>query len=158
MDDLQRLLAIEDVRQLKARYFRAIDTHDWDLLVTVFAEDAVFDFTQANFDPNFPDPDRVVTPPVHGRAAIVDAVRTALSEAASAHHGHLSEVEITSETTAKAIVPMEDNVRNVSGAVDFQLRGYGYYEETYEKVDGAWQIKSSFIRRLWVDLDGRTKV
>ncbi|MFN3232737.1 MAG: nuclear transport factor 2 family protein [Alphaproteobacteria bacterium] len=158
MEDVTRLLAIEDIKQLKSRYFRAIDTHDWELLATVFAEDAVFDFTEANFDPNFPDPDRTVTPPVHGRDAIVDAVRTALNEAASAHHGHLPEIEVTSETTAKGIIPMEDNVRNVSGAVDFQLKGYGYYEETYEKIDGRWQIKTSFIRRLWVDLSGQTKV
>ena len=158
MDDLTRLVAIEDIRQLKTRYFRAIDTHDWDLLATIFANDAVFDFTEANYDPNFPDPDRVVTPPVEGGPAIVEAIKGALTGANSAHHGHVSEITVTSETTASGIVPMEDNVRNVSGEVNFALKGYGYYEETYEKRDGAWRIKTSYIRRLRTDLSGTAPV
>ncbi len=29
MNDVERLLAIEDIRQLKARYYRCMDTKDW---------------------------------------------------------------------------------------------------------------------------------
>lgn len=43
MSDLERLVAIEEIKNLKARYFRAMDTGDWDVLQTVFATDAVFD-------------------------------------------------------------------------------------------------------------------
>ena len=155
MDDLTRLIAIEDIKQLKARYFRAIDTHDWDLLATIFADDAVFDFTEANYDPNFPDPDRNVTPPVEGGPQIVEAIKSALTNANSAHHGHIPEITVTSETTASGIIPMEDNVRSIGGDVDFTLKGYGYYEETYEKIDGAWKIKTSYIRRLRTELGGQ---
>lgn len=152
MDDLTRLVAIEDIKQLKARYFRAIDTHDWELLATIFADDAVFDFTEANYDPNFPDPGRAVTPPVHGGAQIVEAIRNALINANSAHHGHVPEIEILTDTTARGIWPMEDTVRNISGENDFTLNGYGYYQETYEKIDGSWRIKTSYIKRLRTDM------
>ena len=38
MDDIARLLAMEDIRQLKARYYRCMDTKDWEGLSKVFAQ------------------------------------------------------------------------------------------------------------------------
>jgi hypothetical protein len=32
------------------------------------------------------------------------------------------------------------------------LRGYGHYHETYEKIDGQWRIKSSKLTRLREDI------
>ena len=32
------------------------------------------------------------------------------------------------------------------------LRGYGHYRETYEKVDGQWRITSSKLTRLREDV------
>ena len=32
-----------------------------------------------------------------------------------------------------------------------EFQAYGHYHETYEKVDGAWKIKSSRLTRLRVD-------
>jgi hypothetical protein len=40
MDALARLVEIEAIKQLKARYQRAVDTKDWALMGTVLAEDA----------------------------------------------------------------------------------------------------------------------
>ena len=37
MDPLQRLLDIEDIRGLKARYFRCMDTKDWEGLAKAVA-------------------------------------------------------------------------------------------------------------------------
>ncbi|MFL6084784.1 MAG: nuclear transport factor 2 family protein, partial [Mycobacterium sp.] len=32
------------------------------------------------------------------------------------------------------------------------LRGYGHYHETYEKIDGQWRITSSKLTRLREDI------
>jgi hypothetical protein len=32
-----------------------------------------------------------------------------------------------------------------------EMHGYGHYHETYEKVDGAWRIKSTTLTRLRTD-------
>jgi hypothetical protein len=32
------------------------------------------------------------------------------------------------------------------------LAGYGHYHETYEKVEGAWRIKTSTLTRLREDV------
>ena len=43
MDPIERLTAIEEIKQLKARYFRCMDMKDWDGQVTVFAPDVEVD-------------------------------------------------------------------------------------------------------------------
>ena len=43
VDAVERLEAIEEIKQLKARYFRCMDTKDWDGFTTVFAPDARMD-------------------------------------------------------------------------------------------------------------------
>ena len=43
MDGIERLQAIEDIKQLKARYFRCMDTKDWDGFAAVFTPDATMD-------------------------------------------------------------------------------------------------------------------
>ena len=39
MDKLQKLIDIEEIKNLKHRYFRAIDMADFDLLDNVFSKD-----------------------------------------------------------------------------------------------------------------------
>ena len=42
-NDVQRLLDLEQIRQLKARYCRFIDTKQWQLLRTLFTDGARFE-------------------------------------------------------------------------------------------------------------------
>ena len=46
------LLIIEKIKQLKYRYFRAVDRHDWTLLATTLTEDCVarYDNGKYGFD------------------------------------------------------------------------------------------------------------
>lgn len=41
MNTIDQLVAIEEIKALKARYFRCVDTKDWDGFGAVFATDAV---------------------------------------------------------------------------------------------------------------------
>ena len=111
MDDLQRLIAIEDIRQLKARYYRCMDTKDWEGLARVFAADAVFDLREVNsvrhpltseWTPQFGDDSAVY----RGHAEVLKMIRDAVSHRVTIHHGHMSEIDITGETTARAIWAM----------------------------------------------------
>jgi len=43
METVDRLWAIEQIKQLKARYFRFLDTKDWEGMRTIWTDDAVFD-------------------------------------------------------------------------------------------------------------------
>ncbi len=133
MDDM------EAIKQLKARYFRTMDTKDWDTMRQVFTDDVVMDTTDSGGD--------VVTGADHFLAFL----RQALDAVVTVHHGHTPEIELTSASSASGIWAMEDMLRWPDGS---ELHGYGHYHETYEKGDGVWRIKSSTLTRLRMDFTG----
>ncbi len=154
VSELERLVAIEEIKSLKARYFRSIDTKDWEALATVFAPDAVFDFGAATIDPIDTDPSVQGPEPVAGCDAIVAAVSRMLTGVQSVHHGHIPEIEITSATTATGLWPMEDVIRHPhADPPRGGFTGYGHYDETYVKLDIGWRIATSKLTRLRIVFD-----
>jgi ketosteroid isomerase-like protein len=147
MTDLDRLIAIEEIKQLKARYFRCMDTKDWAGLEAVFAPDAEFDMRGEAADKS-----KAAEGVVFGAANIATFIRNAVIDLLTVHHGHMPEIDVTSPTTAKGVWAMEDILRWPDGGPVKTLQGYGHYHETYRKVDGAWRIQSSRLSRLRVDI------
>jgi hypothetical protein len=127
---------IESIRQLKARYFRMMDTKDWDGLAAVFADDVEIDMTGEGGG---------VT---HGVAEYLPFLRQHIETVVTVHHGHMPEIELTSPTTATAIWAMEDELWWPEGGPIRHLHGYGHYHETYEKTPAGWRIKTMTISRL----------
>jgi ketosteroid isomerase-like protein len=149
MDSLQRLLSLEEIRQLKSRYFRCVDTRDYDGLAQVFCEDAVFDCTEGSgVTPEGGDFVGAVGPVTHGREAIVEWIRTAMAQITSVHHGHGHEIAFDSDTEARGIVAMEDYL-NAPDRQTCLWRGAGHYHERYRIEDGAWRIAETRLTRLF---------
>ena len=137
---LRRLLDIEEIKQLKARYFRCMDTKDWNGFGQVFARDAVVEV---------PEADLVLT----GRDAIVSGVGQALTGTRTVHHGHMPEITPAGPDTATGIWAMSDYVewpRSNDGS-RVGLHGYGHYLEEYIREDGEWRIRRTHLRRIRVD-------
>lgn len=134
------LLEIEQIKRLKARYFRCVDTKDWSGLAALFTADATM---------FFPESQSEAVSAADGIAFIISA----LTVGTSVHHGHMAEIELLSETTARGVWAMEDQLFWDDGAIGSlglaRLRGYGHYDEVYRKVDGAWRIQSFRLSRLW---------
>ena len=158
MNLLERLAAVEEIRQLKARYFRCMDSKDWAGLAEVFAPDAIFDLRAVNsvrhpisgkIDPPLADDTTVH----RGREAVLSMIRSALGTLISVHHGHMPEIEIVNETSATGIWAMEDVIRSAPEAPPFRMRGYGHYHDSYERLDTGWVIKTTAITRLLLDMD-----
>jgi hypothetical protein len=137
MDDAAALLEIEAIKQLKARYCRLLDAKNWTGWRRIFADDLLSDTSQAG--------GKVI----HGAAEFVAFTSKTLGSRATVHQVHAPEIELTSATTARGIWALEDVVRLAPGV---NLRGYGHYHETYEKVDGQWRITSSELTRLREDV------
>ncbi len=138
--ELSRLVELEALRQLKARYFRHLDTKEWEAYGEVFTEDAEMDVRD---DVGGGDAGRI-----QGRAAIVAGVSTSLANARSVHHGHMAELELLSDTEARGIWAMEDYVEWDTPGERAGFRGYGHYHETYRKEGGRWRIASMRLTRL----------
>ena len=141
MDDIERLIAIEDIRRLKARYFRCMDTKDWDGFRDVFATDGEMDMRAEAGEGGL----------VRGAQAIADFVRGVVDPVQTVHHGHMPEIDVTSPTTATGIWAMEDLLRWPPGGPVSGMHGWGHYHETYVKRDGDWLIHTLTLTRLRVD-------
>ena len=120
---------IEAIRRLKARYFRTMDTKDWDGMREVFTDDVVMDTTDSG--------GTVVT----GADEFIAFLRETLDGTVTVHQGHMPEIDLTSEATATGIWALNG----------MRLDGYGHYHETYEKRGDGWRIKSSKLTRLHAD-------
>lgn len=129
MDDL------EEIKKLKARYYRGLDSKDWALYEDVFTEDVVVDLTVAGGER------------YSGRDQYMAYAR-GLQLVQSVHQGHMPEIEITSETTATGVWSFEDYNLWEDGS---QNHGWGHYLETYEKAAGRWRIKTMRLSYLRVE-------
>jgi len=146
----ERLEAIEQIKQLKARYFRCMDTKDWDGFTSVFAPDARMDVT-GEFSGGGADGRGVTT----GNREIAAFVRASIDAVTTVHHGHTPEIDITSSTSATGVWAMEDHLWWPEGSPISRMHGYGHYHETYEKVEGRWLITSTTLTRLCTDVQTR---
>ena len=137
MDAAEQLAAVAEIERLKARYFRAIDTHDWDDLAAVFTADAVMDMSGSG--------GRVADDAVlMGAERIARVVRRFLDSARSVHHGRMPEIELTGDDTARGTWAMEDRIFWPDGSTD---HGSGRYHDEYRRVDGVWLIASTRLVR-----------
>jgi hypothetical protein len=140
MDPVERLMALEDIRKVKARRVRCMDEKDWVGYAACHTPDAI---SYASADPG--------GPPFVGPEAIAKRVEWQLRGRTTVHHIHAPEIELTSDTTAKSIWPMEDMLWWEEDGQKRWIHGYGHYRETYEKLNGHWLIKSRALTRLRVD-------
>jgi SnoaL-like domain len=127
---------IEAIKKLKARYFRMMDTKDWDGLAAVFTDDVEIDVTGEAGG---------VT---HSVEQYMPFLRDAIEHVVTVHHGHMPEIDLTSATTAAGIWALEDQLWWPEGSPIRHMHGFGHYHETYEKTDAGWKIKTMTITRL----------
>ena len=142
--ELQRVLDLQDIAYLKARYCRCIDLQQWETLRTLFTTEAQFE--------GFPK-----APDASGVEGFCSGVAGRLKGAVTAHHLHQPDIQLTGPDTARGVWAMQDynewphaiGVPGSPQAVGF--RGYGFYEEEYRRVDGAWKICFMRLTRLRLD-------
>lgn len=132
----EKLLAIEDIKKLKARYFRFFDAKDWAGFRSLFEDDAVFASPvppRANAAEDlFERAEDIV-----GADAFIEWARRSSETAHTAHKGYNAEIEILSATEATGLWGMED----VLHWPNRRMNGHGYYRESYACRDGVWRIK-----------------
>ncbi len=140
----EQLADIEAIRQLKARYFRTLDSKDWHGCASVFTHDVVIDTRD----------DTGATDVSVGRDPFVKRLQKILNNALTVHHGHCSEIEIVGTDEARAIWSMEDRIWFPPESGLGELHGSGWYLERYRRINGNWLISHMTLRRLRVELNG----
>lgn len=146
---IERLVAIEDIQQLKARFMRCVDTNDLVCLRDeVFAPGAEISFQGADYDI------RAV-----GWTAIEKFYAGAFTPTKfGMHHAHTPEIHVDGEN-ARGTWYLHDVFVNLEE--NWTLQGSALYDDRYAKIDGEWRIVFTTYRRLFEETtprDPRTKL
>lgn len=140
---VEQLVAIEDIKRLKARYLRAMDSRLWDELRDTFTDDARFELRRGPGE----DPVRIETPD-----AYIELIRTALDGAVSVHHAHMPEIDLTGTRAAEGVWTLEDCIvptgSDGSPEIGRAVYGYSRYLETYQRQSDGWRIASLVLERV----------
>ncbi len=129
----------EAIRNLKAAYFRYLDTRRWQDLKNLLTDDFVGDYG-ASDEEQFNSPE-----------AFLEGLQSNLDGATTVHHGHKPEIAFEDADHASAIWAMEDIVQTP----EYDLHGYGHYSDEYRRVDGHWRISRTRLTRLKLDVKPR---
>ena len=122
----------EQIRQLKYRYLRTLDTKDWSGFEECFLPEATADYAGLAFA---------------DRAALVDYMRTNLGpEIVTMHHCHHPEIEVDGDT-ATARWYLHDQV--ISAAYEFRLEGAAFYDDTYRRTPEGWKVAHTGYTRTF---------
>lgn len=131
------LIAKDQIKELKARYFRGLDTKDWELFASTMSEDVEGRYSdgQLSFD---------------GKEALVGFMRENLSVGTviTMHHGHHPEIEISEDgESATGVWYLQDLVVDLVGKT--RLYGAAIYRDEYRKQGDDWKISKTGYSRTF---------
>lgn len=147
---LEELNAIEEIRNLEARYARYADEKRWADLASLFTEDGWF-------QPLDVEGHEIAF--MNGRTAIAEELGSRNSGEVQPIHQLLThEINLDSPTTAHAVWAMADLVIRGESAIPAPtpgaalppfrtMQGWGHYRVTYRKIEGRWLIATRIQTR-----------
>ena len=127
---IRRLEDLEAIRNVKHRYFRCLDSQQWDELRSCFTDDVVTDYEDGHYHlEGIDEAMRFLTESLGGLRAMGRVAK---------HTGLHPEIELTSDTTATGhwtlhAFAFDARRRELSTQVS-------YYEDRYRKTGGEWRI------------------
>ena len=133
--DVQALSDRAEILELRARYGRALDERDWDLMRTVFTEDATADFA--------------VGEPFDGIESILQACRSQMENLDHTQHffgNH--EIELDGDRARGRLKLIGSAFLNTDqGDPNCCMRGE--YIDEYVRTDEGWRISHRELRIAW---------
>lgn len=140
--------AIEEIKQLKSRYFHGIDEKDWVMLRDTLADDATLDFSgEVTLHVGHHGVEAADDPAdwiLEGGGPGTEKIAAIVGEVISVHQGHDPQIEITGDGEAKGTWSLYDCL----DYGDEVFHGFGYYRERYRLIDGRWKISYLKLTRL----------
>ncbi|HVM39281.1 MAG TPA: nuclear transport factor 2 family protein [Acidimicrobiia bacterium] len=140
--DADALVEFEAIKRLKYRYLRCLDQKLWDELEGCFVPEAVATYGGGAHS-------------YEGRDAIVAFLRDAMGADTfhTSHRVHQPEITLLGDGEARATWAFDDVV--VETGFGVTIRGAGFYEDEYVKIDGEWRIRSTGYKRTFEEMEPR---
>jgi len=129
------LWAIEQIKQLKARYCRLLDERNWDEWAALFSPGIELVIES--------DPRQHL----RGRDEVVRSVSSSLAGLVSVHHVHGADVVLHGERTAVGTWQVYSAGAAETAPGQFTHQSFGYYRDELELTDGLWRFTRVSLRR-----------
>jgi hypothetical protein len=146
--DLERLIALEGIRRVKAEYFAAIDEKRWSDLEGVFAPDAEFGPFWAAGAPQ-------------SVQQFVEGIRTTFANVHTIHVAFIPMIDLLDADHANGRWSMQDTLSWAPDTFNFRdstvpgqrgAVGKGVYRDRYERdAEGNWRISFTSLQRLSIE-------
>ena len=140
--EVQRLKDIEELKELKGKYFRCLDSKLWAELETTLSPNIVTSYSDGKLV-------------FHGPKEVAGYFAQSMPDTeVTLHQGHTPEFEFESDTVAYGHWYLQDNLifgpeNQYSGT---QIQGSAFYTDKYEKVDGKWYILETGYVRVYEEM------
>lgn len=133
---VERLEDIEAIKKLQGKYYRCLDTKEWDELGTCFAPEFTTSFTDGKyvFD-NWADLRKFYDD------------NMGVGKQLSQHNGHTPEITVNDDGTAHAYWYLHDYL--IIPPADWGVRGTAIYEINYKKCEDGWKISQIGYKRVF---------
>jgi hypothetical protein len=137
MDGLERLLAIEDIKTLRAKYCRSIDSHAFDRLHDVLTEDFLLDMSPTG---------KVLgseVSPISGRDTVIGMMHQAFAPLEMLLHiVTIPEIEFQDDARATGVWRQETFIKENRPDLPGLGLAYATVFDTYRKEMEGWRIAS----------------
>jgi len=135
--DIQRLMDMEAIKQLKYAYFRCVDTANLEELATLVHQDLTVNYIGGTYEWK-----------MQGKQEFLDNIGMSFSnQSIGQHNGHHPEIQMLSETEATGMWYLADTMWILNHKA--KTFGTSLYWDRYLKVDGKWLIKDTSYERLY---------
>jgi hypothetical protein len=138
IDHAQALWELEQIKRLKARYYRLQDENRWDEWAQLFTDDCEV------ADPTDPE--------VVHRSGDSIARRTAAlaGDTVRNHRGTMPDLELVDERNARGSWALFCATGFGDGGASQRVDIFGYYSDEYRKGDdGTWRIRRMSYHNVW---------
>jgi len=125
--ELWALRDVEEIKQLRARYARFVDTQDWDAWRELLSEDFRLESEYGVQE---------------GRESVVSAASSALAGGSTVHHVLAPEITITGPDTASGVWAFEEWITLPGDGTPVCLHSQGHCYEQYVRTERGWRITS----------------
>ena len=133
---LQQLSDLEEIRTVKHRYYRGIDTADEAMLATLFTPDVTVEYRGGGY---------LVR--LAGRDAMLDFLMNSFhADSVATHMGHMPDITLTGDDEAEGIWYLDDVY--ISLERQDVTTGSAIYHDRYRRVDGQWKIAHTEYDRI----------
>lgn len=137
--EMQRLIDIEEIKCLKGKYFRCLDSKDWEGLSSTLSPTVKTSYSNGKLVFN-------------GPKEVTDYFAKVMPKTdITLHQGHTPEIWFESDTVAYAHWYLQDNLIWVEPDphAGNQCQGSAIYTDKYEKVEGKWLISEIGYVRVY---------